>query len=212
MRQLLDWLNVTRRALRTFRFLEFFKRSQTLYEDQRAKGIEDWLDVITASTLGMYGLLETATLVDVIRIDGLQVFGAERSIVLNLRAQMFWFAALYAAVLSSGIKLFRVLAYRAVPTSTADPSEKKKQSKAEKEAEEKKKQEERDAAKADYKAKVSQHSIAMAAALLDLTLPTAALGYVKIYPGVVGIAMFITTILTSRGIWMRCAQQLEAKK
>lgn len=220
--KLLNWLNVTRRALRLFRFLEAWKRSHALYENQAQKSIEDWLDIISASTLGMYGMLETATMVDVIRIEDLEIFGQERSKVLNHRAQMFWLASLYTAVLSSGIKLLRLLAYRAVPASgegfSADTTNEKessksklKQSEDEKAVEGAKRKEERAAAVREHNAKVSQFGLKIISDLLDLTIPIAATGMMKIFPGVVGIAMFFSTLITGRNVWIRCAADVQKR-
>lgn len=210
----MDWLNVTRRSLRTFRFLESWKKSQTMYESQAAKSIEDWLDIISASTMGMYGMLETATLVDVLRIENLSIFGQERSATLNERAQMFWLVALYSAALGSGIKLLRLFAYRAVPDSGAgfagkDSKNDEKKAKNEKTSAEDR-QKEREAANREFNGKVSQLGLKMLAEVLDVVLPTASLGLMKIYPGIVGIAMLGSTVITGRNVWIRCAQKLPA--
>ena len=108
-------LNVSRRFIRLFRFLDSFQAGYVLYAAPKDKSIETWLVILSKTFLGIYGFLETATMLDVLGIEYLSVFGEAKSKELNSQAQVFWFVALYASVVSCGIKLFQLFAYRPVP-------------------------------------------------------------------------------------------------
>ncbi|KAK7932477.1 hypothetical protein PG985_003189 [Apiospora marii] len=48
----------------------------------------------------------------------------------------------------------------------------------------------------------------VAASALDIVLPGAAVGWVNADTGTVGVAMFVTTILTGMDVWERCGREL----
>lgn len=215
---LLDRLNITRRFLRLFRFIEAFQRGWKSYISGTDRKFEDWLDILSASTLGIYGLIESATLLDLIGIPNLTFFEVAQAKELNRQAQMYWFTALYAASVSAGIKLLRVLAYRAVPTASATfgagdekSGAKSKNSKKEllKESLEKR-VEERKAEVKEFNAKVVTLSLTMVVSLLDMIIPAVAVGWVRIDSGYVGIAMLVTTLITTRNVWIKCGKDLES--
>lgn len=194
-----------------------------MHVSTESKAIEDCLDILTASTLGIFGLLESATLPDLLGIDNVVIFGPERTKSLNIQAQVFWFVALYASVVSCGIKLFRVFAYRAVPSQDLEfDDDEKEQDAAEGEkvkkggsggsakskAAQKKKQqqmEERKAAAAEARDKVSGLTMKMLADSLDMVLPAVICGWVDFHPGHVGIAMLVSTFISSKLAWKRFA-------
>lgn len=217
---LLDRLNITRRFLRLFRFIEAFQRGWKSYISGGDRKFEDWLDILSASTLGIYGLIESATLLDLIGIPNLTFFEVAQAKELNRQAQIYWFTALYAASVSAGIKLLRVLAYRAVPTASAtfgtgdEKSAAKSKKKSEKELLKEsleKRVEERKAEVKEFNAKVVTLSLTMVVSLLDMIIPAVAVGWVRIEPGYVGIAMLVTTLITTRNVWIKCGKDLESR-
>ncbi|KAJ4155355.1 hypothetical protein LMH87_000606 [Akanthomyces muscarius] len=222
-----DWLNVTRRSMRTFWFLRAFQGSYAQYTATTAgpRGIEDLLDVVAGSLLGVFGLLETATLPDMLRIPGLAVFGPDETRRLNVQAQMCWFAALLAMVLSSGVKILRLLAERAVPASAdfgaeaedeksgggggGGGSEKDGLVKREKkrQAERKRKQDKEEAAR-KTNAQIAALTLKMVNDALDMVIPANICGWSSFHPGQVGVAMAVTSLITLKGHWERCGRAL----
>ena len=168
----------------------------------------------------LFRSLESATLPDVMGIDNVFIFGPEVTKNLNIQAQMFWFVALYASVVSCGIKLFRALAYRAVPSAEIDfddeEDEKKDGSKDKGEKKDghvtkealmkrSKKLQEREAATKEARDKVSALTMKMMADALDMVLPAVICGWVDFHPGHDGIAMVISTYISTRLAWKRFA-------
>ena len=47
---------------------------------------------------------------------------------------------------------------------------------------------------------------------LDVVLPGVAVGWINASPGTVGVAMFVTTILTSMDVWERCGREVRGVK
>ncbi|KGQ09705.1 hypothetical protein BBAD15_g4940 [Beauveria bassiana D1-5] len=130
-----DWLNVTRRSLRTFWFLRAFDSSYARFRQAGPLlGAEALLDVVAGSLLGVFGLLETATLPDMLGIPGLAVFGPDAARRLNEQAQLCWLLALLAAVLAAGVRVCQLWAERAVPAA-ADFGEGKEEEEEEEEDE-----------------------------------------------------------------------------
>jgi hypothetical protein len=50
----------------------------------------------------------------------------------------------------------------------------------------------------------------LVADVLDLTIPGSIVGYINLDDGPVGLAMFITTILTGLEVWERCGVEVDA--
>lgn len=236
-----SYLNISRRFIRLFRFLDSFHAGWVLYVAQE-KSLETWLDIISKTCLGIYGFLESATMLDVLSVDELTVFGQEKSKDLNYQAQILWFTALYASVIASGIKLFHLFAYQPVPqtgegygtgekpaqqsvdekseakdTSTvgekqpSDEDELKKERERLKDVVAKRKEERREWIQ-KFSAQATGLGKKMASETLDMLLPAAAVGWVNVHPGLVGLAMFCTTIITGLDVWHRCGRDLEKKR
>ncbi|ATY66157.1 hypothetical protein A9K55_001754 [Cordyceps militaris] len=214
-----DWLNVTRRSLRTFWFLRAFEGSYAQYQAAAGGlGVEDLLDVVAGSLLGLFGLLETATLPDLTRVPGLAVFGPEHTRRLNMQAQALWFLALLAGVLSAAVRVVRLLAERAVPRPAdfgveGDRREKSgggsKEGLARKrEAERRRRVDKKEAAR-KRRAQISALALKIVNDTLDMVIPANICGWSSFHPGQVGIAMAITSLITLRGHWQRCARALE---
>lgn len=219
-----DWLNVTRRSMRTFWFLRSFQGSYALYVNPQPKAVEDWLDVLAGSMLGVFGLLETVTLPDMTRIPGVAVFGKEQTKELNVQAQMFWFLGLLAMVLSAGVKVFRLFAERAVPGGADFGAEKEEEDVDEKESTggkkgkdalarkreaEKKRKMEKEATARKTQAQISALGLKMVNDTVDMVLPANICGWTRFHPGQVGVAMMITSLITLRGHWERCGRALQ---
>lgn len=220
-----DFFNVTRRSIRTLWFLRSFQSSYKQYISSQPKGVEDWLDVLAGSVLGIFGLLETVTLPDMMSITGIAIFGPRQSKELNVQAQVFWFLGLLAMVLSAGVKIFRLFAERALPLG-ADFGAEKEEAEDEKTngggnkagqanklakqcaAEKKRKQHKDDVAKATQ-AQISALGLKIVNDMLDMVIPANVCGWTNVHPGQVGIAMMITSLITLRGHWDRCGQALQ---
>lgn len=236
--QLQSHLNLTRRCQRLFLFLTSFQTGWHLFVSTSEKNIETWLDIYSKTLLGIFGMIESVTLLDLLQLDQFMVFGPERTASLNVEAQKIWFVALYLSAMSCGIKLVRMLAYRAVPptgtgfgtssepaaaaasASAATSSEKPK---LEGIADEKRSsspkdmKEERERRKGEQKAwmkkvnaDMTELGLKLVSDLLDLVIPASIVGWIQVEPGVVGVAMLCSTITSSLGIWDRCRRQLES--
>ncbi|CAM1505691.1 Fc.00g113280.m01.CDS01 [Cosmosporella sp. VM-42] len=234
-------INVSRRFIRLFRFLDTFHAGWLLYVAEE-KSLETWLDIVGKTCLGVYGFLESATMLDVLGIQGLNVWGVERSREMNLQSQVFWFSALYCSVVGSGIKLFKVFAHQAVPkngegygtgekpgqkpseTEKLKPKETPLVSDKELSQEDELKEErerlkgvvakrkaERRAWIREVSTQVTSLGKKMLSDTIDMILPTAGAGWINVHPGVVGIAMFTTTIITGLDVWHRCGRDLAKK-
>ncbi|OLN85210.1 hypothetical protein CCHL11_04320 [Colletotrichum chlorophyti] len=120
------YLNLTRRSIRLFWFLNSFGSSFNLYTSispqtalpghkSHAAGLETWLDILKFTLLGLYGGLETVTLPDLMSIPQLAFFGPERTAALNIEAQRFWLLALACGVLANLTRMLKAFAYAPVP-------------------------------------------------------------------------------------------------
>ncbi|KFA60503.1 hypothetical protein S40285_06908 [Stachybotrys chlorohalonatus IBT 40285] len=234
-------LNLIRRTMRLFRFLDAFQSSWAASQT-RGKSFEVWCDVLSRSFWGMFGLAESATLVDLMDIEHLEIFGADLTAEINYQAQMLWLLALYASALGSGTRILRTLAYRAVPQdgggygtgekpvqeayseknstseTVAQVADKESTAKEELEKERErlkdivsKRKQERKAWSLQVGGQVVNLSVKLLADILDMVIPAATLGWIKVEPGFVGAVMFATTILTSIDPWRRCTEQVRSK-
>ena len=228
LRQLQGRLNITRRWMRLFRFLEAFQAGWRLYLSE-GKTLETWLDAHAKTCLGMFGMLESITLFDLLAVDHLEIFGAERAASINVEAQRFWLVALYLSAMSSGVKLVRLFSQRPVPP-TGDGfgvgQEPEKEGAGEKDVaapEQEKsgleKMKDRNRRKREQKAwekKVQAEMVALGMKLLgdvlDLIIPASIVGWVQVDPGMVGIAMFCSTIITGGVIWKRHGREIAKRQ
>lgn len=235
--QLQGRLNITRRWMRLFRFLEAYQGGWNLYLSEN-KSIETWLDIVSKTTMGMFGMLESITLPDLLGVDHLEIFGVKRTAKLNFDAQQFWFVALYASILSTAIKLVRIFAYRPVPptgggygtgekaieksgaiedsaeaadaNSTTEEKLQRERQRLKEIVEKRKK--ERKVRTADVAEQISALGLKLLADILDIVIPASAIGWIQFEPGLVGTAMFLSTIITGVQVWKRCRQELEKRE
>ncbi|KAI9151940.1 hypothetical protein HJFPF1_09157 [Paramyrothecium foliicola] len=238
--QLSGRLNVIRRTMRLFRFLDSFIAGWRAYTTKE-KGSDAWLDIFSKSFWGMFQMVESITLPDLLDVEYLEIFGQERTVEMNNQAQILWFLALFCSASGSCIKLFRTLAYRAVPTTgggygtgeepaqasyTAKDEKKSPAVAVEKETTKaagletereklkavvEKRKAERKAMAAEVGGKVSDLVRGVAADVLDMAIPATALGWLDPDSGTIGSIMVVTTILTSIPTWKRYGRELAEK-
>ncbi|KAM3482774.1 hypothetical protein MY8738_003802 [Beauveria namnaoensis] len=220
-----DWLNVTRRSLRTFWFLRAFDSSYARFRQAGPLlGAEALLDVVASSLLGVFGLLETATLPDMLGIPGLAVFGPDAARRLNEQAQLCWLLALLAAVLAAGVRVCQLWAERAVPAAADFGEGKEKEGeegeeekggkdglvkkKKKQEVQEKRRRDKEEAAR-KTKAEIAALTVKMVNDTLDMVIPANFCGWSNFHPGQVGVAMAVTSWITLRGHWKRCGRAVQ---
>ncbi|TFA97623.1 hypothetical protein CCMA1212_010616 [Trichoderma ghanense] len=234
--QLQSKINLTRRLLRLFRFLEQFKLGWDFY----VSGVLDfdtWLDVVGKTCLGIFGMLESVTLLDLLEIDQLEIFGAEQTASLNHQAQYFWLIGLCISLFRSGTRLLHLLGNRKVissPSSGRDAGE-KEGSQTESEHQAGGEVSSKDGvvaaprAPAGNHAKESEHRIEAKsgaaqssdsvysllmrtlADALDLLLPATAIGLVELDSAAIATAMIITTAITANDVWVRCGKEMHRR-
>ncbi|KAL7622107.1 hypothetical protein AAE478_007609 [Parahypoxylon ruwenzoriense] len=195
---------------------------------------EAWLDVFARTFNGMYLLLEASTIVNALQIQGLAVWTPDWERSITVEAQRFWLFSLVCGLLSGLLEIFNVLAYTPVPATGAGyavdkqdgngVAETEKSSPSEKAADDLKKeqqrlraivkgrQEQRRLWRREIQTKVYKLGRGAAANALDIVLPGSAVGWIKVDPGTVGLAMFVTSILTGMDVWERCGREVSAGK
>ncbi|KAI0009157.1 peroxisomal biogenesis factor 11 [Xylariaceae sp. FL0662B] len=218
-------LALARRYLRLFRFLESFGAAQKLYASLSSSSHSsspsawaDWLDVGARSFNGMYLLLEASTIVDALQVDGLAVWGPEWEPRVGVEAQRFWLFALVCAAGAGLLRIRDVLASAPAPAPAAGPQRVEKEKgkgKGKGKADEggargdlKRERAGADRQRSEVRAKVYKLGRGVIANVLDITLPGSVVGWVKADSGTVGLAMFVTTILTSMDVWERCGREV----
>ncbi|TQN68209.1 NADH-ubiquinone oxidoreductase 51 kDa subunit [Colletotrichum shisoi] len=260
-------LNLTRRFIRFFWFLNSFGASYNLYTSAPSSaspappagppqsknggggvvpvGLGAWLDILRFTLLGLYGGLESLTLPDLLGVPRLEFFGAERTAALNVEAQRFWLLALACGVLANLTRMLKAFAYAPVPQhghgyggggeevgkdgdKSAEEKEKKKDGEKQDgdggepldwEAERArlraivvKRREERKRWRRHVAFQIKSLGRKVFSDSLDCLIPGVVLGWVNVQPGTVGVAMLVTTVLSSKDIWERCGAAVAAKR
>lgn len=192
---------------------------QSLYVASSPLSLEAWLEVTKLTLLGLYGLLETVTIPD---MAGVEVFGAERDRRINLEAQRFWFLALVCGVLGGLLRVFAAEAYGAVPATGAGFAAKGEDTKGDKvvkegEKEELKAETERagkDKVAEEQRRKSGEKKRALVRKVVvdavDMVLPVAVLEWADVDPAVVGVAMFVSTLVSGYDVWKGLGVQMQA--
>ncbi|KAI1278284.1 NADH-ubiquinone oxidoreductase [Xylaria sp. FL0933] len=186
-----------------------------------------WIDVFGRTFNGMYLLLEASTILDAQRIQRLAVWGSELEGKVFVEGQRFWFFSLACGVLAGLVRIADVV----VPYVFSAPEsgsvagggggEKEKEQGSTDGGDEKKtgsgKEAEKVVAQVDLvaqrrevRSKISGLARRVVSDALDCTLPGSVVGWVPVSTGTVGLAMFVTTILTSKDIWERCGREVAA--
>ncbi|KAI0429038.1 hypothetical protein F5Y09DRAFT_311299 [Xylaria sp. FL1042] len=177
-----------------------------------------WIDVFGRTFNGMYLLLEASTIVDVQRIEGLAVWGPELEGKIAVEGQRFWLFSLACGVLAGLVRMADVVVpyVSASESESVGDGEKKEQEGVDGEDEktgakgeaEKATQVDLLAQRREVRSKVSSLGRRVVSDALDITLPGSVVGWVPVSTGTVGLAMFVTTILTSMDIWERCGREV----
>ncbi|KAI1801301.1 peroxisomal biogenesis factor 11 [Daldinia bambusicola] len=210
-------LALARRFFRLFRFLDSFnaaqKLSSKLSATQDKKGaaprgfvsrVHPWIDVFAKTFMGMYLLLEASTIVDALQVPGLAIWTAERERTISIEAQRFWLFSLVCSAVYNVLEIsFTISASPPASTGKSAASEKKAGGSQEKRKLERKR---------EVSTKVYKLGRGATASLLDIFLPGTVVGWVKAEPGTVGLAMFVTTILTMMDVWERCGREVAGAK
>ncbi len=184
-------------------------------------------------------LLEAATLPVALDVPGLPAWGPAIAPRLALEAQRFLFLALGCAVLAALVKLVKLFAYGPMPETAAEEGEQPgpgagsggggDQTESEAQAEDEKARpewekernrlrslmRERKELRARWRRQARERSRILvrrlAADTLDLVVPGSILGWVAAGPGVVGLAMLGSTVLTAREVWERCGVEVKRR-
>ncbi|KAI0419497.1 peroxisomal biogenesis factor 11-domain-containing protein [Xylaria grammica] len=231
-------LAFARRYFRLFRFLESFYAAQKLYLSlshanpaarPRWGNTDVWIDVFGRTFNGMYLLLEASTIADAQKIPGLTLWGPELEAVVTVEGQRFWLFSLACGALSGLVKIANVAAapapapvkgQAAINVSESDVNEKEEGSVTEGTGQDEKAggegvgKEGADqlARNREIRSKISGLGRRVVSDTLDITLPGSVVGWVPVSTGTVGLAMFVTTVLTSMDIWERCGREVASSK
>ena len=173
----------------------------------------------------MYLLLEASTILDVQRIPGLAVWGPELEPQVAVEGQRFWLFSLVCGVLAGLMRLSDLVAPYDVATGKKQQvsvNDKEGEGAAGKEGEGRGGQDEKAGdAKAkvvqlverrEARSKITNLTRRVVSDALDITLPGSVVGWVPASTGTVGLAMFITTVLTSMDIWERCGKEVASNR
>ncbi|KAI1356033.1 hypothetical protein F5Y01DRAFT_268321 [Xylaria sp. FL0043] len=186
-----------------------------------------WIDVFGRTFNGMYLLLEASTILDAQRIQGLAVWGSELEGKVFVEGQRFWFFSLACGVLAGLVRIADVVVPYVFSAPGSGPvggsggrggEKEREQGSADggdektgsgKEAENVA-QVDLVAQRREVRSKISSLTRRVVSDALDCTLPGSVVGWVPVSTGTVGLAMFVTTILTSKDIWERCGREVAA--
>ncbi len=129
-----DRVNMCRRILRVFRFVESFYLAHQLFSGLMGVGsaagkrgkkaspntntAAAWIDAFARAFAALYLLLESLTIVDCLDVPGLAVWGPATAHMLNVEGQRYWFLSLACSVAASLARILRVT--RDVPMPAAD--------------------------------------------------------------------------------------------
>ncbi|KAI1307176.1 peroxisomal biogenesis factor 11 [Xylaria venustula] len=185
-----------------------------------------WIDVFGRTFNGMYLLLEASAILDAQKIPGLAVWGAELEPKVAFEGQRFWLFSLVCGVLAGLVRIAELSAPASasstVTTSADVDADEKRGSDGgmnemasegvkgdERQGGQAQEEQRKRAAEArERRAKISGLRRRVVADALDITLPGSVVGWVPASTGTVGLAMFVTTILTSIDIWERCGREV----
>lgn len=208
-------IGLVRRFIRFFRFLDAFSDSYrtfaTLSEPTAKNGLsgvstatylEKTLDGLASTFNGMYLLLEAATIVDALGIQGLTVLGAELAFTTKIEAQRCWFLALVFGALSCVLKLSKAQKV-ARPVSEETVGEKVGAGKDGKR---------RDVEAKSHGSRTKSQQVRLSrklmTCLLDLPLPGSIVGWIPASPGTLGLLMLTTSVLSGVDVWERCGREV----
>lgn len=154
--------------------------------------------------MGLYLLLDASLIVDALKIDRFGVWTPEWERAITVEAQRFWLFALVSGVVSAGLKMVDVWALQ--PTVAVEVMAPEEKSELKEKEESEKLVEKKDAEAAAVRKQIRVLQRDLVANALDIVLPGVVVGWIQATPGIVGLAMFTTTILTMQGVWERCGK------
>ncbi|KAK0617267.1 peroxisomal biogenesis factor 11 [Immersiella caudata] len=193
---------IGRRYFRVFRFLESFAGAWRVWSEG-GTGWEGRLDVGAKSFNGMYLLLETATFLDALGVEGMRVWSMEVEKVLVVEAQRFWLFALVCGI-GKGVVVLWKGREKEKKEGEVKKDKGEKGEKGEKRSKPGDKEERR---RREREWKVLRR---MVADILDLAVPGAVVGWIPALPGTVGVLMLGSTWLTGLEVWERCGDATKA--
>lgn len=172
--------------------------------------------------LGLYGMLESVTLLDLLEVDHLEIFGAEQTDNLNYQAQVFWLIALCISLFRSSITLLRCLGKQPAPHASSNHSSKENISseKSEHQKEDKPLRENGNGSgdqmasqsgATESKEAVFSLILKLVATTMDILLPATAVGLIETHPAVIPLAMIISTAITANDVWVRCGKEMQSR-
>lgn len=210
-------IGLVRRFIRFFRFLDAFSASYntftSLTEPAGRNGVngasttiyfEKTLDGLASTFNGMYLLLEAATIVDALGVQGLTVLGKEVAFATKIEAQRCWFLALVFGAVSCVLKLSKE---RKVAVSK-QVSEKTIDAKDDAGSDEKRRAVEAKSQISKTTAQQHQLSRKLMTCMLDLPLPGNVVGWIPTSPGTLGLLMLTTSVLSGVDVWKRCGREV----
>lgn len=215
--ELAGHLGLVRRFIRFFRFFEAFTNSYkaftSLTVSSKEKGgngmssslyLRKTLDGLASTFDGLYLLLEAATLVDTLAIEGLTIMDKDLHFATKIESQRCWFLALLFGALSCILRLYdmqTVAVARPAPAKTATTNA--AASENDKAVPEIKKTQ-----TAKTTAQQLQVSKKLMVCLLDLPLPGSIVGWIPASQGTLGLLMLTTSVLTGWDVWQRCGKEV----
>lgn len=181
------------------------------------------LDVLGKTCLGLYGMLESVTLLDLLEVDHLKIFGAEQTDDLNYQAQVFWLIALCISLFRSSIALLRCLGKQPAPYASSSNHNSKENISSEKSEHQKGDGplRENGDGSGDQVASQSEATepkedillliLKLVATTMDILLPATAVGLIETHPAVIALAMIISTAITANDVWVRCGKEMQSR-
>lgn len=186
--------------------------------------IDTWINFLAQTFFGMYYLLEAAVILDELQVDGIRIWSPEWERVIIIEAARFWMLALVCGVVSGGLKICRVWGEMG-----EDVSRNKTKVKTLKSVKEKVDDQEKFGVEGlwdrvldivyetnlgrMFKQPEIRRTIfglgrRTLANAFDILLPGSTIGLIHLSSGTIGLAMFVTTVLTSVDVWDRCGAEL----
>lgn len=206
-------IGLVRRFIRFFRFLDAFSVSYSTFtslsETAGNNGVggasttvylEKTLDGLASTFNGMYLLLEAATVVDALGIEGLTVLGKDLAFATKIEAQRCWFLALVFGAVSCVLKLSKAQKAKPASEKTVDAKDAGQ--------DEKRKVVEERSQSSKAKSQSVRLSRKLMTCLLDLPLPGTVVGWIPASPGTLGLLMLTTSVLSGVDVWQRCGREV----
>jgi hypothetical protein len=166
--------------------------------------LERTLDGLASTFNGLYLLLEAATIVDALGIEGLSVLGKEVAFATKIEAQRCWFLALVFGAVGCVLKISK-----AQKVAVAKPvAEKTVDAKDDAGKDEKSRGMQAKSQSSKMTSQQLRLSRKLITCLLDLPLPGSIVGWIPASPGTLGLLMLTTSVLSGVDVWERCGREV----